>query len=718
MAIAYELGLENIQWIDIRSPREFKTGTIPGAINMPMFLDEAYERVGTVYKQKGPAEAKRVAMKFVADRLPDIYEQFLEIETLGKPMIMFCARGGMRSRTLKNLLSNLGHELERLEGGYKAYRQVVINETEIACERAQMVVLHGMTGVGKTQILKELEKQGTCIVDIEGISEHRGSMLGRIGLPEQPNQREFEHHLLMALLSAKESPVFVEAESKRLGRNTIPECFMAAMRRGRHINLTASVAFRKEILIQEYAHCPSYIEDMVEVMNGFRKQLGHAKVDELQVKLRQGDLAFVAEMLMLEYYDPKYAHSSTGVVYDAVYDVTSVMEMTQTLQKWVEGQKWRNEMDASIVMRDIEANRLTTEFVNLDVLKTKVEGSKEWFSQLDQLLSPAAQKLKDGETVAFPTETVYGIGANAMSADAISKIFVAKGRPSDNPLIVHIAHLEDIEPLVSEVNDMARQLMDAFWPGALTIILPKSPNVPNSVTAGLKTVAIRMPSHLVARRLIELSGCPIAAPSANLSGKPSPTCGKDVVTDLSGRVSVIVSGEDAPIGLESTVVDLTGEEPVILRPGGVTLEAIRAVVGCGRYDERLNQQLKVGEQPKSPGMKYTHYAPEAEVTVFCGSVKNLQTVLSEKVKDALSRGVKPGVMSVKEVGSNFEGAQVLVMGSFEKPEVAASLLFKTLREFDRLGVDEVYAVGFEDEGLGKAIMNRLIKAAGHRVIHV
>ena len=603
--------------------------------------------------------------------------------------------------------------MERLEGGYKAYRQVVLNATEAAAKRAQMVVLHGMTGVGKTQILKSLAAQGAKIIDIEGISAHRGSMLGRIGLPEQPTQRAFEHLILEALLAGDGHTVYVEAESKRLGRNTLPECFMVAMRRGRHIDLTASIAFRKQILIEEYANCDSYITEMVDVMNGFRKQLGNETVNLMQEKLSANDLAYVAEQLMIDYYDPKYKHASLGVLYDAIFEVTSVEAAATAILEWQKAYEASKSASASSVGLGLE-----TRVVDLTVLNQFEEGSKEWYSALDRLLMLAVDQLKAGETVAFPTETVYGIGADAMKPSAVSKIFEAKGRPSDNPLIVHIAHLEDLEPLVAEVSETAKTLMDAFWPGALTLIMPKSVTVPFSVTAGLETVAVRMPSHGIARRLIELSGCAVAAPSANLSGKPSPTCGRDVVADLTGRVSVIVYGEDAPIGLESTVVDVTGAEPVILRPGGVTLEAIREVVGCGRYDEKLNQKLMAGDQPRSPGMKYTHYAPEAEVTVYCGKPDALKAVLADKVADALKRGIKPGVMSVDEVGSDFEGAEVIVIGSLEAPETGASMLFKTLRDFDHLGVQEVYAVGFEEAGMGKAIMNRLIKAAGHRVIHV
>lgn len=690
MTIKYEIGMNHIQWIDIRSPREYHTGTIPGAVNIPLFLDEAYETVGTVYKQKGPAEAKRVAMKFVADRLPEIYEKFLEVEAKGQPLVMFCARGGMRSLTLKNLLNNLGHDLERLEGGYKAYRQVIIDETQRACETAQMVVLHGMTGIGKTEILKGLEQRGSHIVDIEGISHHRGSMLGRIGLPEQPNQREFEHFLLEKLLCAKGEPVYLEAESKRLGRNTLPEPFFEAMKRGRHIDLTASIDFRKQVLIREYCVDDSYIDQMIEIMENFRKMMGHERVNYLQNRLRDRALEEVAEILMLEYYDPKYKHASRNVTYDLSYEIQSISDAVERLLTWEKEQLWT----------------IIIPIKGLDV------------DSLEQCLEPAAQALKNGETVAFPTETVYGIGANALDSEAVQKIFKAKGRPSDNPLIVHIVEKDELKPLVNEVTPHAKQLMEAFWPGALTIILPKSNLVPEAVTVGLQTVAVRMPSHPVARKLIAMAGCPVAAPSANLSGKPSPTCGADVVNDLNGRVSVIVYGEDAAIGLESTVVDLTGEEPVVLRPGGVTLEDIQRVVGCGRYDEKLNKQLAKDEQPRSPGMKYTHYSPEADVTIFSGQIEIVKAEIEKRVQEVIKSGKKPGVMTVEEIGTNFEGAVVLSLGSLEHPEEGANLLFKTLRDFDRMGAEVVFAVAFEEKGIGKAIMNRMIKAAGHKIIHL
>lgn len=366
----------------------------------------------------------------------------------------------------------------------------------------------------------------------------------------------------------------------------------------------------------------------------------------------------------------------------------------------------------------MEELNLKTRVISLAALEDYEPGSEERLNLLKELIAPGANALADGCTVAFPTETVYGIGANALSDEAVAKIFLAKGRPADNPLIVHVTQMEDVAKLTKTISPMAQKLMDAFWPGALTLILPKSEAVPLGVTAGLETVAVRMPSHEVARMLIDLAGCPVAAPSANISGRPSPTCGMDVVADLEGRVSVILYGDDADIGLESTVVDLTTEEPIVLRPGGVTLEMIQEAVGAGRYDEKLNAKLTASDQPKSPGMKYTHYSPEAEVSIFSGSLEAVGAAIAAQVKGALERGIKPGVMTVDELGEDFEGAVVINIGSLASPELAAANLFKALRDFDRQGAEEVYALAFETDGIGMAIMNRLIKAAGHRIIEV
>lgn len=337
----YDLQDKAVQYIDVRSPREFHDGAIPGAINMPLFSDEGHERVGTVYKQKGEHEAKRIAMAHVAQRLPEIYEQFLNIETAAKAegmtLTIYCARGGMRSKSIQGLLENIGHLVDRLEGGYKAYRQVILEAMEKACQSTQMIVLHGMTGVGKTQILEMLKEQGQAVIDIEAICRHRGSLLGRIGKDAQLCQKDFEHELLSALVATQSRVVFVEAESKRLGRNTLPDSFMLAMERGKHIEITADLAFRKDILCKEYVFSTEAVVAINEILNEFRKTMGHKVVDELQAKLQSGAYADVAEVLMLSYYDPKYKHASQKVIYDASLHMQSVEEAAACLMSWCEG---------------------------------------------------------------------------------------------------------------------------------------------------------------------------------------------------------------------------------------------------------------------------------------------------------------------------------------------------------------------------------------------
>jgi len=337
----------------------------------------------------------------------------------------------------------------------------------------------------------------------------------------------------------------------------------------------------------------------------------------------------------------------------------------------------------------------------------------------DAELLYAAELLREGETVAFPTETVYGLGGNALKPSAILKIFKAKGRPSDNPLIVHIADLEDLNGLVAEVSPLAETLMKAFWPGPLTLVMKKRPEVPAEVTAGLDTVAVRMPVHDLARRLIRLSGVPVAAPSANLSGKPSPTRCEDVIRDLSGRVACILCGELSEIGLESTVVDVTGEEPVILRPGGITLEMIRGAVGSGKYDEAADRKIRKGEAARSPGMKYTHYSPDAEVILFEGDPEAVAAEILKRAAAYVQGGRRVGIMTFDERVDLYLGSgEVLSLGSAQRLDQVAQNLFQTLRTFDADKIDVVLSETVEDSGLGKAIMNRLIKAAGYRVVRV
>ena len=338
--------------------------------------------------------------------------------------------------------------------------------------------------------------------------------------------------------------------------------------------------------------------------------------------------------------------------------------------------------------------------------------------------------LAEGKTVAFPTETVYGLGADATNLAALEAIFEAKGRPSDNPLIVHVSEKELILPLVKEVTPLAEKLILHFWPGPLTLVLKKSDAVPDLVTAGLDTVALRMPSHPLARRLISLSGVPVAAPSANLSGRPSPTKGVHVVNDLNGRVDAIIDGGNCDVGLESTVVDATGLVPVILRPGGITREMLMAVVGAiGAAVSLPEDPALTGETPRSPGMKYTHYAPKARLLLAEKTVdstgevpepkKSAESLLTLWQKHRTNETLI-GVLCTNETADILnhsligEPLQPLVktLGSRHQPEEMAARLFAALREFDETPVTLILAERVSDNAIGYALMNRLIKAAG------
>ena len=329
----------------------------------------------------------------------------------------------------------------------------------------------------------------------------------------------------------------------------------------------------------------------------------------------------------------------------------------------------------------------------------------------------AADILKAGGLVAFPTETVYGIGANALMPKAVTGIYEAKGRPSDNPLIVHVAQAEDVAKYVAEIPTLAKTLMDAFWPGPLTMIFKKNDIVPEGITGGLNTVAIRVPSHPVARGIIKASGLPIAAPSANLSGKPSPTLASHVIEDLRGRVDMIVDGGDANIGLESTVLDMTQTLPMILRPGGVTKEMLEEVIGQVTYDPHL---LNAGEKeiPKSPGMKYRHYAPKGQLKVYRGKGSLVIEHMNEAIASAEAEGLKTGVIATTEDAPKYQCETVRIIGSKHDPHEVASNLFRLLREMDDLAVDVIFTRTFSEEAIGTATMNRLLKAAGNRQIEV
>jgi len=326
----------------------------------------------------------------------------------------------------------------------------------------------------------------------------------------------------------------------------------------------------------------------------------------------------------------------------------------------------------------------------------------------DPAVEQAAKLLRQGELVAIPTETVYGLAANALDPDAVKKIFLAKGRPQDNPLIVHIASFEEIYPLVSKIPDKARKLAETFWPGPLTMVLPRSNLVPDVVTAGLDTVAIRMPSHPVARAVIQASGVPIAAPSANLSGKPSPTTAHHCMEDLNGKIPLILDGGSCQVGVESTVVSLAGDIPRLLRPGAVTPEQLREVLGLIAVDPAVLE--KVTEGPvASPGMKYMHYSPKATVIMVTGPWSACKDFLTQKQGE--------GVWALV-FDEDLEDCPLpaISLGPRNNPAKQAQNLFSALRELDEKQAQMVYARAPMEDGMGLAVYNRLIRAAGFSVI--
>ncbi|HCD08869.1 MAG: Sua5/YciO/YrdC/YwlC family protein [Thermoanaerobacter sp.] len=333
-----------------------------------------------------------------------------------------------------------------------------------------------------------------------------------------------------------------------------------------------------------------------------------------------------------------------------------------------------------------------------------------------ELIDFAAKVIKEGGLVAFPTETVYGIGVNSFNEEAIKKIFIAKGRPQDNPLIVHIAELEQIYDLVKEVPQKAKTLMKKFWPGPLTLIFKKSQKVPYVNTAGMDTVAIRMPSNTIAHLLIKRAEVPISAPSANVSGKPSPTDASHVIEDLYGKVDVIIDGGKCDVGVESTVLDLTEKVPVILRPGAVTLEMLREVIGNVEVDPSLLKKPQEDLKPKSPGMKYKHYSPNAEVYIVTGDLEKVVKKIQELTEEQLKYGKKVGIMATVQTSTQYEKGEIIVVGDRNRPETIAKNLFEVLRQFDKKGVDVIFAESFEYDNIGLAIMNRLEKAAGYKEI--
>ena len=334
-----------------------------------------------------------------------------------------------------------------------------------------------------------------------------------------------------------------------------------------------------------------------------------------------------------------------------------------------------------------------------------------------EIIKEAGQILQAGGLVAFPTETVYGLGADALQAEASAKIYAAKGRPSDNPLIVHICSFEDINAIVTEMPQAARLLADAFWPGPLTMILPKSSKVPYETTGGLDTVAVRMPSNKIALALIREGGGYIAAPSANTSGRPSPTLADHVYEDLKGKIPLILDGGAVGIGIESTIIDLTENIPVILRPGYITLDMISKVIGKVQIDPGILAQ-NTGIHPKAPGMKYKHYAPKADMILVEGGQEQVVAKIRELTNEKITAGKKVGIIGTKETAGYYEQGIVRSIGGRQEEEVIAHNLYRILRELDQSDVEIIYSESFSTPRIGQAIMNRLLKAAGHQVIMV
>ena len=408
----------------------------------------------------------------------------------------------------------------------------------------------------------------------------------------------------------------------------------------------------------------------------------------------------------------------------------------------------------------VSACRFCSKWIcEMDTLYSKLQGTDED----EKVFEKAGNIIRDGGLVAFPTETVYGLGGNALDPGASRKIYAAKGRPSDNPLILHISEEKELYPLVSEVPEIARRLMKAFWPGPMTLVFNKSPLVPHETTGGLDTAAVRMPSHEAARRLIKAAGVPVAAPSANRSGKPSPTSAAHVLEDMDGRIDMILDGGEVPLGLESTIIDVTGDEAVILRPGYIGIDEIRRVTGSGIIDPAIMGRPDPSLRPKAPGMKYRHYAPKADITIVravsgndeptynmaadkasadspatdstdwgkpagykaeertagdMAAEKKVAAVISALAEEKAAQGYRIRILCAKEHAYMYPSEYVRTVGELAHEETIAHNLYKCLRDFDMEEVDYVFSEAFGDDALGTAIMNRLTKAAGYHIVEV
>ncbi|MBR3812052.1 MAG: threonylcarbamoyl-AMP synthase [Agathobacter sp.] len=336
----------------------------------------------------------------------------------------------------------------------------------------------------------------------------------------------------------------------------------------------------------------------------------------------------------------------------------------------------------------------------------------------DEKMQEAGDLIAAGELVAFPTETVYGLGADALDPNASQKIYAAKGRPSDNPLIVHIAEVADLERVAKVVPKQAKMLAEAFWPGPLTMVLWKKDEVPYATTGGLNTVAVRMPNHPVALDLISKSKTLIAAPSANTSGRPSPTEASHVMEDLDGKIAMVLDGGPVGIGIESTIIDLTEEVPMVLRPGYIIPEMLSEVLGEEVIIDPGILAVDEGTKPKAPGMKYKHYAPKTDMVIIDGEKACVVEKISSLLQESKIQGKKAAVIATEETKAFYGTDMVLSIGSREEEDSIARHMYKILRECDKLEVDVIYSESFKTPRIGQAIMNRLLKAAGHQVIHV
>ena len=350
---------------------------------------------------------------------------------------------------------------------------------------------------------------------------------------------------------------------------------------------------------------------------------------------------------------------------------------------------------------------MNTKYITIDIDNIDASSMEE-----------AGRLIAGGELVAFPTETVYGLGGDALRPQASAKIYEAKGRPSDNPLIIHIAEFEDLKRVAKVVPPEAKVLADAFWPGPLTMIVEKSDAVPLTTTGGMHTVAVRMPNHPIALELIKKSGCLIAAPSANTSGRPSPTEALHVKEDLDGRIAMIIDGGPVGIGIESTIIDLTEEIPMILRPGYITLEMLSRVLG---KEVMMDPGIIASDdttKPKAPGMKYKHYAPKADMVIVDGKRDKVIAEINHQTQVYHGEQRKVAVIATEETKDLYHADVVLSMGSRQDEDAIAQHMYKILRDCDTLEVDVIFSECFQTPRIGQAIMNRLLKAAGHQVVHV